>query len=83
MKQKATLSHQKILKLDKDHKQAAKAASLIYVSDSKPGITRQKKSKGYSYSFAGKPLKDKTQLERIKKLAIPPSWTQVWICAKR
>ncbi len=80
MKQKAPLSHQKILKLDKDHKQAAKAASLLYVSDSKPGITRQKKSKGYSYSFAGKPLKDKTQLERIKKMAIPPSWTQVWIC---
>lgn len=80
MKQKASLSHQKILKLDKDHKQAAKAASLLYVLDSKPGITRQKKSKGYAYSLAGKPLKDKTQLERIKKLAIPPSWTQVWIC---
>lgn len=80
MKQNTTLSHQKILKLDRDHKQAAKAARLIYVSDSKPGITRQKKTKEYSYSLAGKPLKNKAQLERIKKLAIPPSWTQVWIC---
>ena len=45
MKQKATLSHQKILTLDKDHQEAAKAARLIYVLDSKPGIIRQKKSK--------------------------------------
>lgn len=80
MKQMTALSHQKILKLDKDHKQAAKAVRLTYVSDSKPGITRQKKVKGYSYALAGKTLKTKEQLERIKKLAIPPSWTQVWIC---
>jgi len=80
MKQKAILSHKKILTLDKDHKQAAKAASLTYTSDSKPGITRQKKSKGYTYLAAGKTLKNKAELERIKKLAIPPSWTSVWIC---
>jgi DNA topoisomerase-1 len=80
MKQKAPLSHQKILKLDRDHKQAAKAASLTYISDSKPGITRQKKGKGYTYILEGKTLKSKAELERIKKLAIPPSWTRVWIC---
>lgn len=80
MKQMTVLSHQKILKLDKDHKQAAKAARLTYVLDNKPGITRQKKVKEYAYSFAGKTLKNKKQLERIKKLAVPPSWTQVWIC---
>lgn len=80
MKLKGRLSHKKILKLDKDHKQAAKAASLIYTSDSKPGITRQKKANGYTYFFAEKPLKNKDELERIKKLAIPPSWTKVWIC---
>ncbi|HKO80729.1 MAG TPA: hypothetical protein VJU78_10045, partial [Chitinophagaceae bacterium] len=71
-----------ILTLDKDYQEAAKAARLIYVLDSKPGIIRQKKAKGYSYSFEGKTLKDKAQLERIKKLAIPPSWTQVWICPR-
>jgi DNA topoisomerase-1 len=80
MKQKATLTHQNILKLDRDHKQAAKAASLAYISDSKPGITRQKKGKGYTYFFEGKTLKNKAELERIKKLAIPPSWSRVWIC---
>lgn len=80
MKQKAPLSHQKILKLDKDHKQSAKAARLIYALDNKPGIMRQKKAKGYSYSLEGKTVKNKELLERIRKLAIPPSWTQVWIC---
>jgi DNA topoisomerase-1 len=81
MNQGATLSHEKILKLDRDYKQAAKAARLIYVSDIKPGIERHKKAGGYTYSFSGKSIKDKARLERIKKLAIPPSWTNVWICA--
>ena len=63
MKQKPTLSHQKILTLDRNYRQAAKAARLIYVSDSKPGILRHKKSGGYTYSFSGKMLKDKKQLE--------------------
>lgn len=80
MKQKGALSHQTILKLDKDHKQAAKAARLVYTSDSKPGISRLRRKKGYTYLVAGKPLKNKTELERIKKLAIPPSWSRVWIC---
>src|SRR5687768_14198429 len=80
MKQQAPFSHTKILKLDKDHKLAAKAASLRYISDGAQGITRQKKGKGYTYFFGGKTLKNKVELERIKKLAIPPSWTRVWIC---
>lgn len=80
MTQKTSLSHEKILMLDKDHAQAAKAASLKYVSDNDPGITRRKKNKGYTYFFEGKPLKNKAELDRIKKLAIPPSWTGVWIC---
>lgn len=80
MNKGAALSHQKILKLDRDYKQAAKAARLTYVSDSKPGIERHKRSGGYSYSLNGKTIKDKAQLERIKKLAIPSSWSDVWIC---
>ena len=80
MKKKTSLSHKKILTLDKDHKQAAKEASLIYASDSKPGIIRQKKGKGYNYIIGRKALKNEVQLERIKKLAIPPSWSNVWIC---
>jgi DNA topoisomerase-1 len=80
MKNTAALSHKKFLKLDRDPEQSAKAARLTYVLDSKPGIVRQKKGNGYSYIYAGKTVKDKTELERIKCLAIPPSWTSVWIC---
>ena len=80
MNNTAAHSHEKFLKLDRDPEQSAKAARLTYVSDSKPGIVRQKKGKGYTYIYAGKKLKDKSELERIKCLAIPPSWTNVWIC---
>ena len=41
-----------------------------------------KKGKGYTYLYEGKPIKDQETLERIKKLAIPPAWTNVWICPK-
>ena len=76
------LSHKEFLKIDKDYSKAAKVADLVYVNDKTPGITRLKKGHGFTYIYANKPLKDKTQLERIRKLAIPPAWTNVWICAK-
>ncbi len=76
------LSHKEFLKLDKDYTKAAKAADLLYVNDKKPGINRVKKGSGFVYIFDNQPLKDKEQLERIKKLAIPPAWTNVWICPK-
>lgn len=75
------LSHKEFLKIDKDYSKAAKMADLKYVSDKEPGISRQKKGEGFTYLYNGKPLKDKEELERIKKLAIPPAWTTVWICA--
>ena len=74
------LSHKEFLKIDKDYIKAAKVADLIYVSDKTGGIQRQKKGEGFVYIYDNKPLKDKQQLERIKKLAIPPAWTNVWIC---
>ena len=74
------LSHKEFLKLDKDYSKAAKAADLKYVNDKESGILRLRKGKGFAYIFKDKPLKDKQQLERIRKLAIPPAWTKVWIC---
>lgn len=74
------LSHKKILQLDKNTRQAARAADLLYVSDGKPGITRKKKGKGFVYIYQDKIIRKKEELERLKKLAIPPSWTGVWIC---
>lgn len=74
------LSHKEFLKIDKDYSKAAKAADLIYVNDKNQGIQRLKKGQGFTYIYDNKPLKDEAQLERIRKLAIPPAWTNVWIC---
>ena len=81
MVQKDKLSHQQFLKTDKDHRKAASVAHLIYVNDGMPGITRIKKGKGFCYSYNKQLVKDENLLQRIKKLAIPPSWSNVWICS--
>jgi DNA topoisomerase I len=60
---------------------SAAEAGLRYVSDITPGIRRKKRGKSFSYlDPAGKPVKDPDQLARIRKLAIPPAYTDVWIC---
>lgn len=69
------------MKIDKDYERSAKAADLLYVSDADEGIVRTKKGSGFAYACKGKPVKDQKTLARIKKLAIPPAWTNVWICA--
>jgi len=74
------LSHKEFLKIDKDYSKAAKVADLRYVNDKEPGINRLKKGKGFVYVYDSKPLKEKQEIERIRKLAIPPAWTNVWIC---
>ncbi|WP_313705261.1 DNA topoisomerase IB [Massilia sp.] len=62
---------------------AAKAAGLRYVTDSKPGIRRDKDGDGFRYLDAkGEPVEDEATLKRIKALAIPPAWQEVWICAQ-
>jgi DNA topoisomerase I len=58
----------------------ARALDLVYVSDTQPGIERKRAGKGFSYLLSGKPLKDKEELNRIKKLVLPPAWEKVWIC---
>ncbi|MFK3737043.1 DNA topoisomerase IB [Massilia sp. TN1-12] len=60
---------------------AAKAAGLRYVHDDRPGITRKPAKDGFSYLDAhGVPVEDEATLKRIRALAIPPAWTEVWIC---
>lgn len=58
---------------------AAKAAGLRYVSDARPGIRRRRAGKHFSY-VDGRPVRDPQELQRIRPLAIPPAWTDVWIC---
>jgi DNA topoisomerase I len=77
----ANLSHNEILELDRDYMKAAKSAKLRYVNDSMPGIVRVKKGKGFVYYKGKEQVKDSDVLERIKKLVIPPAWTNVWICS--
>ncbi|MDQ2632441.1 MAG: DNA topoisomerase IB, partial [Pseudomonadota bacterium] len=62
--------------------EAARQASLVYVSDAEPGIRRKRAGKGFSFvTSSGKPVADRRTLARILSLVIPPAWTDVWICA--
>jgi len=64
-----------------DPGEAADAASLRYVSDTRPGIQRVRHRRAFRYvSGNGEPVQDLPTLRRIRSLAIPPAWTQVWIC---
>ena len=59
----------------------ARAAGLRYTGDHQPGITRLGQPGKFRYRDAdGRLLRDATTLTRIKALAIPPAWTDVWIC---
>jgi DNA topoisomerase-1 len=65
-----------------DNVRAAKEAGLVYVSDDSPGITRKKSGKSFRYfNAAGKQIRDRQTLDRIRMLAIPPAYRDVWICA--
>ena len=65
-----------------DPEDAAEYAGLSYVTDHKPGIRRVRSGKGFFYRAGTKRVSDATTLSRIKSLAIPPAWTDIWICAK-
>lgn len=56
---------------------------LTYCSDAHPGLTRVRSGQGFSIRDAdGKTVRDKAVLARIRMLAIPPAWTDVWICPR-
>src|SRR6476620_7054846 len=74
------LSHAKLVQAKHDPRKAAKVAHLVYVNGSTRGFHRIKKGKGFVYVSGNKTVRDKKHLERIHKLAIPPSWSDVWIC---
>jgi DNA topoisomerase IB len=59
----------------------AAQAGLIYVTDADPGYARRKVGTGFGYRTpAGMAVKDQRALARIRALAIPPAYTDVWIC---
>jgi DNA topoisomerase I len=64
-----------------DAVQSAKEAGLRYVSDARPGIRREMSSLGFKFTGVNnRVIRDKAEIARINKLAIPPAWTDVWIC---
>ncbi|MEE2859933.1 MAG: DNA topoisomerase IB [Pseudomonadota bacterium] len=64
-----------------DPEDAAESAGLVYVNDDMPGITRVRAGKGFSYRDAeGRTIRDKAERKRLAALAIPPAYTDVWIC---
>jgi DNA topoisomerase-1 len=60
---------------------SAQSAGLVYVTDRNPGIRRIRRGRQFAYrDDRGRTLKRRADLDRIAKLAIPPAWTDVWIC---
>src|SRR5690349_531672 len=56
-------------------------AGLHYVSDTTPGIRREMSTLGFRYRAPnGRVIRDVADLKRIRALAVPPAWTDVWIC---
>jgi DNA topoisomerase-1 len=61
--------------------ESARAAGLRYVSDRRPGIRRTMSSLGFKYHRPdGRIIRNAVELKRIASLAVPPAWTDVWIC---
>ncbi|MDX6571545.1 MAG: topoisomerase [Gaiellales bacterium] len=65
----------------RDEIAAAREAGLRYVTDDRPGITRRRAGKGFTYRdpFGGR-IVDRAEIKRIRAIGIPPAWTSVWIC---
>src|SRR6188472_2580583 len=64
-----------------DSAEAAEEAGLQYVNDDRPGYTRKAKGKDFEYfDTEGKTIRDEQRLLRIKRIGIPPAYTDVWIC---
>ena len=62
---------------------AAIPAGLTWCSDEQPGLKRTASGKGFAYhDQKGRLITDETVLARIRALAIPPAWTEVWICPR-
>jgi len=59
----------------------AGGTNLIYVDDSKPGITRRKAGHGWGYWDAkGKRITDRDEIDRLNRIALPPAYTDAWFC---
>ena len=54
---------------------------IVYVSDQEPGITRHRRGRGFMYRYpSGRLMRSGAEKARVKALAVPPAWDNVWIC---
>jgi DNA topoisomerase-1 len=69
------------LEKEREFEAAARSARLRYVRDADKGYARRRRGKSFTYLRPnGETLRDTTVLARIRSLAIPPAWKDVWIC---
>ncbi|MDQ2935550.1 MAG: DNA topoisomerase IB [Chloroflexota bacterium] len=67
-----------------DPDESAEEAGLVYVTDAAAGVRRKRVGAGFTYvGQDGAPIRDPKRLAWFKRLAIPPAWTDVWICASK
>jgi DNA topoisomerase-1 len=60
---------------------ATRRAGLRYVSDATPGIRRRRRGDAWVFTGPdGREIADAEEIQRIRHLAVPPAWTDVWIC---
>jgi DNA topoisomerase-1 len=65
----------------KSAEEAAREAGLRYVTDERPGITRERNGDGWNYRKPdGSLITNQQTIDRINAIVIPPAWTNVWIC---
>lgn len=67
--------------IDPELRREVRAVGLVYVTDAQPGIRRLRHGKGFGYrGVDGKAIRNRDELQRIRALAIPPAYVDVWIC---
>src|SRR6188472_3001779 len=68
----------------REHRKSAVRAGLVYVTDGIAGISRKRSGTGWAYyAPSGSRIQDPFVRKRLDSLAIPPAWTEVWICPDR
>ena len=71
----------KELDREREFRAVAQSAHLRYVRDADGGFARRRRGKSFTYVRPnGEPLRDRATVDRIRSLAIPPAWKEVWIC---
>ena len=68
---------------EKDSRASARSAGLLFFSDERPGIRRQVRGRSAVYLDPnGRRVRERKTLARIRALAVPPAWTDVWIARR-